>query len=182
MSDLVNKLEEGIIAALLAAMTLLTFLQVVMRYVFNSGFVWALETTTYMFGWLVLFGMSYGVKKGSHIGIDVVVKLFPAATQRIIGILAALLCILYAAIMLYGGWRYADTMHTLGVEAEDIAVERWILVSILPVGFALLLYRLSEITWRILTGRQEGLKLADEAKDTIDQLYTGDAGAPKPGG
>ena len=50
-----ERLEEGLIALLLAAMTLLTFAQVVLRYGFNSGFVWALETTTYLFGWLILF-------------------------------------------------------------------------------------------------------------------------------
>src|SRR3546814_8791676 len=55
---------------LLAAMTLLTFTQVVLRYVFNSGWGWALEATTYMFGWLVLVGISYGIKVGFHIGID----------------------------------------------------------------------------------------------------------------
>jgi len=35
--------------------------QVVLRYVFNGGFTWALEATTYLFGWMVLIGMSYGV-------------------------------------------------------------------------------------------------------------------------
>ena len=43
-------------------MTLVTFSQVVARYVFNTGVVWALELTVYLFAWLVLLGMSYGVK------------------------------------------------------------------------------------------------------------------------
>ena len=41
----------------LAAMTLLTFVQVVLRYVFAGGFVWSLEVTQYLFAWLVLIGI-----------------------------------------------------------------------------------------------------------------------------
>ena len=66
IEKIMNRLEEGMIILLLLGMTLLTFVQVVARYVFNSGFVWALEVTTYMFAWLVLTGMSYGVKVGFH--------------------------------------------------------------------------------------------------------------------
>ena len=171
MRTFVDKLEEGFIAALLAAMTLLTFVQVVLRYVFNSGFVWALEATTYMFGWLVMFGIAYGVKVGSHIGVDAVVKIFAPATQRALGVLAGLLCMLYAGILFYGAWGYVGKMHLLGVEAEDIAIPRWQLQIILPVGFALLFLRLAQSTWRILAGRQSGFRLADEAREAIEQLH-----------
>ena len=57
-------------AMLLAFMTLLTFIQVVMRYLFNSGWVWSLEATTYSFAALVLIGMSYGVRTRTHITVD----------------------------------------------------------------------------------------------------------------
>ena len=167
----VNRLEEGALAGLLAAMTLLTFLQVVLRYAFNTGFVWALEATTYMFGWMVLLGMSYGVKVGSHIGVDVIVKQLPPRGQRIAGIIAGLLCIAYAIILLYGSWNYVDTMHTLGVEAEDLPIQRWILLSILPFGFLLLLWRLVQMTWHIWHGEQAGFRLADEAKETIEAFH-----------
>lgn len=154
------------IILLLSAMTLLTFAQVVARYVFNSGFVWALEVTTYMFAWLVLIGISYGVKVGFHIGIDAVVKLLSPRLQRLVGLLAAMLCLVYAGILLIGSYRYVDTMHMLGVEAEDIAVERWLLAVILPIGFFLLGWRLVEMAWRILRGEQADL-LGDEAAGVL---------------
>ncbi|MCW5770419.1 MAG: TRAP transporter small permease [Rhodospirillaceae bacterium] len=165
-----NHAEEGVIALLLAAMTLLTFTQVVLRYVFNSGLVWALEANTYMFAWMVLFGMSYGVRRGSHIGVDIVVKATSPPMQRLIGLGAAALAMAYAALLGWGGYGYVMRMHAIGVEAEDIPVERWILLLILPIGFALLFLRLLQLAWRILRGRQSGFTLADEAKETIEQL------------
>lgn len=164
------RLEEGLIAFILACMTMLTFVQVVLRYAFNSGFTWALEANTYLFGWMVLIGMSYGVRVGSHIGVDVLVQQLPSHLRRFVGLLGVLLCSVYAAILLYGGWNYVDTMHTLGVEAEDLPIERWILLLIVPIGFALLLLRLLQMAFRIITGQQEGLRLADEAAEAIEQF------------
>ena len=62
-----DRVEEVFIALALAFMTLLTFVQVVLRYLFESGLVWSLEATTYTFGWLVVVGMAYGVRTRAHI-------------------------------------------------------------------------------------------------------------------
>lgn len=162
-----HRLEEGFIALLLAAMTLLTFLQVVLRYVFNTGFIWALEATTYLFAWLVLFGMSYCVRVHAHIGIDVLVKALPPRGQRAVGLLAVALSLAYCVILFIGAWNYTETMMLLGITAEDIPVERWKLSIILPIGFALLFWRLAEVGIEILRGRSATLALGDEATEAL---------------
>ena len=48
--------------------------------------VWALELTVYLFAWLVLFGMSYGVKVHAHLGVDAFVRLFGDGTRRVLGL------------------------------------------------------------------------------------------------
>src|SRR5512139_2943150 len=101
-----ERLEEGLIAFLLAAMTGVTFAQVLARYVFNYSFVWALELTGVMFAWLIFVGMSYGVRVGAHIGVDAVVKALAPSTQRVVGLIAAVLCIVYALIVVVGGYQY----------------------------------------------------------------------------
>ena len=72
--SILERFEEIAMASLLAFMTLLTFTQVVLRYVFNSGWVWSLEATTYAFAALVLVGMSYGVRTNSHIAVDLITR------------------------------------------------------------------------------------------------------------
>lgn len=167
MSKIIGHLEEGILAFLLAAMTVLTFVQVVLRYLFNAGFVWALEATVYMFAWLILIGISYAVRVHAHIGIDFVVKALPPRARRIAGLIAIAFCLLYAGLMLYGSYNYIYRMYRLGAKAEDIPVARWILSIILPIGFALLGLRLLEQAWAIVTGKAESLALADEAADVL---------------
>lgn len=170
LSRIVNRLEEGFIAFLLAGMVILTFIQVVLRYLFATGLLWAIEAVTYMFGWMVLIGISYGVKVGAHIGVDAVVRLLPAKGERVAGTLAALLSIGYAALLLYGGWTYVERVHLIGVEAEDLPIQRWILALAVPFGFALLLLRLMQVTWRIITGRQTGISRLGPATQEVQHL------------
>lgn len=167
LRKITDRLEEGLIALLMGAMTLLTFSQVIMRYIFETGFTWALELTEFMFGWLIFLGMAYGVKVGAHIGIDAAVRLLPRLGQRLVGLLGAAACIAYAAALTLGSYSYVDKLYTIGIDAQDIPWPRWIFVAPLVVGFALLTLRFVEAFLKIAVGRQTGLGLADEAADAM---------------
>jgi C4-dicarboxylate transporter DctQ subunit len=164
-----ERLEEGLIAFLLALMTLITFGQVIARYIFDYSFVWALELVTFLFAWLMFIGMSYGVRVGSHIGVDALVKALGPRTARIIGAIATTCCIGYALIALVGSWRYVSTMYTIGTLAQDLPIPVWIPQIVLPLGFALLALRFSEVLYRIIRGSDAHL-LGDEAAAIIEQV------------
>lgn len=145
----VDRLEEGILAALLALMTLLTFVQVVLRYLFNTGLVWSLEATTYSFGALVLFGMSYGVRTRTHIAVDLFTRKLPASMERYVGAIAIVACIVYAVLMLYGSTIFVHRLFVLGSFARDVPAPKWLLTATMPLGFALLAYRFLQAGWRL---------------------------------
>jgi C4-dicarboxylate transporter DctQ subunit len=148
----VNRLEEGILATLLAFMTLLTFIQVVLRYVFNSGIVWSLEATTYSFAALVLFGMSYGVRTRTHIAVDLFTRKLPATLERYVNVIAIIACLVYAALMLYGSAIFVERLLALGNLARDVPAPKWLLTATMPLGFTLLAYRFLEAGWHVLYG------------------------------
>jgi C4-dicarboxylate transporter DctQ subunit len=164
-----DRVEEGAIAFLLALMTLITFGQVIARYVFDYSFVWALELVTFLFAWLIFLGMSYGVRVGSHIGVDALVRALRPRTARVVGAIAALFCIAYALIALFGSWRYVATMHGIGTLAQDLPIPVWIPQTVLPLGFALLALRFGEVLWRIVRGTEAHL-LGDEAAAILEQV------------
>ena len=56
----INTCEETAIAVILGLMTVITFINVVLRYGFGSSLLWGLEVVTILLAWLVLFGISYG--------------------------------------------------------------------------------------------------------------------------
>ena len=102
----VSEIEETAIALLLGAMTIITFINVVLRYGFNTGLIWGLEAVTFLFAWLVLFGMSYAVKVTAHLGVDAVINLFRPRGRRVLATIAGLVCVLYAALLFKGAWDY----------------------------------------------------------------------------
>ena len=178
----IERWEEGLIAVLLATMTLITFMQVVARYIFNYSFVWALELTTFLFGGLIFLGISYGVRVGAHIGIDALVRLLAPRTARIVAIVATLLCIVYAGIVLVGGWLYVDKIYEIGILAQDIPIPQWVPRLVLPVGYLLLLLRFCQVLYRLFAGKEAHL-LGDEAEDAMrlrDEAVAAAAGADDP--
>jgi len=166
MMGWLNRLEEGLIALLLTVMTLISFTQVVARYVFNYSFVWALELVTFLFGALIFLGISYGVRVGPHIGVDALVKALSPARARAVAVLAAVLCMGYAVIVFIGGWIYVAKMIEIGIEAQDIPIPQWVPRLVLPIGAALLFFRFGQVLYRLLTGKEAHL-LGDEVKDAL---------------
>ena len=113
-----DQIEETVIALLLGLMTLLTFANVIARFVFNSNILWALELTVFMFAWLVLLGASYAVKKHAHLGVDVIINLLGAPARRGLALVAVAACLVFALLMLKGAYDYwavyADLHPTSG--------------------------------------------------------------------
>lgn len=156
-----NHLEEGILAILLAFMTCLTFIQVVLRYVFNSGWVWSLEATTYSFAALVLIGMSYGVRTKTHIAVDLVTKNLPHQIRHYTALLAVLICLVYSGLMIYGSFDFVNRLFVLGNNARDIPLPKWLLTGIMPLAFMLLAYRFLEAGWHVIKGRDEDMEFSE---------------------
>jgi C4-dicarboxylate transporter DctQ subunit len=159
-------LEEGLVAFLMAAMTLVATLQVVARYVFNYSFVWALELNSVLFAWLIFVGMSYGVRVGAHIGIDALVKAVPPAVARAFGLIGAALCVVYALIVTYGGSLYVKKMYDVGIEMQDMPVPQWLPRIVVPLGFLLLAVRFGQAFVRLWRGETTTL-LADETEEAL---------------
>ncbi len=168
LTKITDKLEETILSLFLVIMTFLVFLDVVMRFGFNSGIAWSQEVTLYMMAWFVLFGASYGVKVGAHIGVDSFVKLFPKPVRRAMGLISVAVCIAYSIIFMIAAWNYLAKLKKIGIEMEDLEYKRWITESIILIGFILLLYRFIQLFIKILKGDAEGFSHIDEAEESIE--------------
>ncbi|MCY1208128.1 C4-dicarboxylate TRAP transporter small permease protein DctQ [compost metagenome] len=189
--------EEGFIAFLLAAMTLVTFVYVILNNLYTlfydladrweaasdmlfaigdailamaQAMTWSNAMTKALFAWLIFFGLAYGVRTAGHIGVDALVKLAPRHLQRIIGIVACLCCLGYAGLMAVASFEWVQTLFTAAIGAEDLGhfgVQQWHIGLILPLGFTLVFIRFAEILVRILKDQQTGLGLADEAAEAL---------------
>ena len=154
---LLGRLEEGLIGILLAAMTLMTFSQVIARYGFDAGWVWSLEATTSMFGALLMVGISYAMRLHAHMNVDALVNLLPRHQKRAASLLSLAFCFAYVGLMAWGAVEVVRHLHTLGTDARDLPIKRWIIMSMVPAGFALLGLRLLQVTLEIVRGERDSL-------------------------
>ncbi|HPE59063.1 MAG TPA: TRAP transporter small permease [Thiolinea sp.] len=187
-----DEIEETSIAVCLGLMTLITFVNVVARYVFNANILWALETTVFLFAWLVLMGMSYGVKKHFHIGVDVVINLLGSSTRRWLALASVVACLAYSLLLLYGSWNYWYPFVTTRafMETQDIPMPaflqfladwlndgekyeklpRFLPYMALPLGLALLTFRFIQQAIRIWRGEIDTLIASHEAEEALEEV------------
>lgn len=192
--DRVTRIEENILATILAAITLVSFSQVVARYGFNSGWTGALELTRILFAWMILFGMSYGLKQGIHLGVDALIRTFPKPLFRAVALFGAFCTALYAIMLLSADWLsvfganssggaifYWKRFFDIGLGLDDLRypvfiqeafgmqerVQRWIAYLILPIGLALLAFRALQGLVMIWNGERELIIAGHEAEDLL---------------
>ncbi|MFQ6552911.1 TRAP transporter small permease [Aestuariibius insulae] len=114
----VNTFEETAIAVILGLMAILTFANVILRYVFNDAIIWGLEVVAALFSWLVLFGVAYGFKVTAHLGVDSLTNMLPPAGRKVVALISGGLCLIFALLLAKGCWDYwapfADLPPTTG--------------------------------------------------------------------
>lgn len=187
-----DEIEETSIAICLGLMTLITFANVIARYVFNSNILWALELTVFLFAWLVLMGASYGVKKHIHIGVDVVLNMVTPSTKRILALLSVAACLLFSILLLIGSWNYWYPFVTerAWLETQDVPmpemfafladwfnegekyekIPRFIPYLALPIGMALITFRYLQIAWKVWNGDLNKIITSHEVEEEIQEL------------
>lgn len=195
----VTRIEENILASLLGIITLVSFVQVIARYGFSTGWGGALEFTRILFAWMILLGMSYAVKINSHLGVDAIARLFPKPVFRGIALAVSLLAVLYASLFLYADWLqwfgvstkggaldYWAKIYRAGIGLDDIRypdwareyfgmkerVQRWVAYMVLPIGLALLAYRCVEVAIGIIRGTREMMIVGHEAEELVAEGRT----------
>ena len=186
-SRAMDQIEETAIAVCLGLMTLITFANVIARYVFNNNILWALETTVF----LVLMGCSYGVKKQFHIGVDVVINMVSPKARRMMAILSVTACLAFAILLLIGSWDYwyAFASKRAFLETNDVPMPdflqffatwlndgelyekmpRFIPYLALPLGMALLTLRFLEIAWKVIKGEKDSIIASHEAESAVSE-------------
>jgi len=119
LSQGANRLAERVMAALLTAMALLVGVQIAGRFVFEYSIFWSDELARFLLIWISFLGMSVGVRRGAHPGIDSLVRALPPRSARLVLGLAFLLSLLFFAVMVvYGGALVLRTWPQRSVALE----------------------------------------------------------------
>ena len=164
--------EKFIITVGFAAATLLLFANVVARYVFDTGFTWALEAVQYLFAWVVLIGAAHGIRAGIHLGIDILTIRFSEEVQRWLGLLALTICLMFSVPVLWLSIEYTYKIWQWGDLTLDLQIPQWIPYLAIPVGMSLMSLHLIGVGVRIWRGEQ--LHVGRSEHDAMRQERVGE--------
>jgi len=157
MLKILDRLEEILIATLIAAATLLIFVSVLHRYgtgipllypfLIQIHLSWAQELCIYMFVWMAKFGAAYGVRTGIHVGVDVLVNQLNDTWRRKV-VLFSLFCgMLFTAIVGSMGAKFVFELAHTDQVSPDLELPRWIVFLCVPLGSYLMCFRFSQVAW-----------------------------------
>ncbi|MES2749978.1 MAG: TRAP transporter small permease [Pseudomonadota bacterium] len=164
---ILDRLEEILIATLIAAATIVIFVAVAHRY--TTDFVvthrswpgavqiykfligihlsWAQELCIYMFVWMAKFGAAYGVRTGIHVGVDVLV-LALSPKWRKATILFGLLCgALFTGIIGTMGASFVIGLSQTDQTSPDLELPSWIIYLCIPLGSYLMCFRFVQVAY-----------------------------------
>ena len=180
MLKILDRLEEVIIATLMAAATLIIFVAVIHRYgtsaaiglaqwgksigqdwLFNAGravfqvmrninMTWAQELCIYLFVWMAKFGAAYGARTGIHVGVDVAVKSLKPASRTVVVMFALLAGALFTFIVGTLGARFVWHMAHTDQVSADLEVPMWLVYLAVPLGSYLMCFRFLQVAWNFM--------------------------------
>ena len=125
-----NRILCGIMFAAFTLMTILTFLQVVFRYVLEQPLSWSEEAARYMLMWATYTGASIAFYEGKHINATLFTDLCGARVKAALLLLADLFCLGFLLVFVYQGAIVSQRVFQLGQFAPSMP---W-----LPIGFTYL--------------------------------------------
>lgn len=103
--DLFYRLLEYLLILLLSGMAVMVFVNVILRYVFNSGLTVSDEMARYFFVWLTFVGAVVGFREYGHMGVESLVARFGRKGRVICMFLTNLLILGVSAIFFWGTWK-----------------------------------------------------------------------------
>jgi TRAP-type transport system small permease protein len=101
----INKLLTILMVLCLTVMSVLIFGNVVLRYVFNTGIVWAEEMSRFLFVWMIFLGALVAFKENSHLGVDMLTRRLPFAIKRILFVISNIIVLFTLWIVIDGSWK-----------------------------------------------------------------------------
>ena len=154
LEKFLNHLEEALLALGIGVASIILFLNVMLRYFFNSGWEWAEEVARYSIVWIVFLGGSACVRKGMHLNVDAVIIRFSEETRRTIHILVTLVCIAFSIFLVVYGIELVELAYETDQRTPGLNMPIHYVYLAIPTGGALMTLRFVQDLYRTFTRTQ----------------------------
>ncbi len=159
-------LLKVIIVLCMAAMLVLVFGNVFLRYAFNTGITVSEEVSRWFFVWMVFLGALVTMREHGHLGVDTVVKRLPIPAQKVCFLLVQCIMLFASYLILTGG--YEQTMLNVGVHAAASGLPKTIFYGVGIVFGATAIPIILYDIFALLSGRLTNDQLIGVVDESLD--------------
>jgi TRAP-type C4-dicarboxylate transport system permease small subunit len=134
---LFQRVEDGILIALLLVMIFMAVLQIALRNLFDSGILWGDPLVRILVLWIGLMGAMIASRNNHHISIDVISRYLPDRIKQVATLLVCAFTCLVCAVMTWYSFGFV-MMERADKITAFAAIPAWICESIIPMAFAVI--------------------------------------------
>lgn len=143
-------------------LTLIIFIEVIRRYVFNSSSTWGGETAVYAFIWMTYIAMAKGVKTRSHLSVDIVFRKLNRVGQFFILVLSDFCFLVLAVTVFYFSIGPIGSSIEFNQTMMGLNIPLAIALVAVPIGWGLVIYRIIQRFVNTVKDFRSGAKLTHE--------------------
>lgn len=151
---IVRNIEEIIVATGMAMASVVLFINVVLRFGFNSGWEWAEEVARYSIVWIVFIGGSICARKGMHLAVDAMAIRLSQASQQYLRMFVNVLCLLFCIYLVIYGYGMVELARETEQITAALELPIFYVYLAIPVGGALMAIRFAQDFYLALKGEQ----------------------------
>jgi TRAP-type C4-dicarboxylate transport system permease small subunit len=146
--------EEAILTVALLILVTLTSVNVILRYVFNSGLVWSDEICKYCLIYSGFFSIGYWVKHGTGIKVDALVQILPKSVQKVLYVVTQGIMLVFFCIATKAAFSQMMKIKATNQVSGTLQISMvWVYIAP-TLGFAWAVFRILQGLYRQLKSNQ----------------------------
>lgn len=150
VTRILDNVEEMLSIVVFSIMCLVVLWSVICRFILYIPFSIGEELARYLMIYGIFIGVSIGVRRSAHLGVEAFASMMPEATHYVIDILSQLLSLILYAAFFYFSTLLTQNIYQNGQTSAAMQIPMWLAYLALPVGFGLSTLRCLQMLVRVI--------------------------------
>lgn len=144
LSTILAKIEDGIAALVLAAVLLIVTYEILLRSLFGASNLWTDELSRVLLIFMTYIAVIGLTRDGANVRIELFVDTLPSPVRAVLERIVDGLSLIFCLMATWLGYRYVHESAVFGISFahSNLPLPVWVAQSIVPIGFALMSFRL----------------------------------------
>ena len=157
-----ERFEETVLVLLMVGISCIMFLQIIMRYVLNMPLTWPEEFCRYMWIWTVFFSMSYTIKVGNVLRVDILTEFLPQNVKRWLEIFLQGVSLVIFAVFSYYSFIVLNSLIISRRVSPALRIPMYRVYFVVCIGFSLSFIRTCQLMIKLVKSKKSGGESCDD--------------------